>query len=168
MSEEEHNKKSGFTLIELLAVMGIMLLVTGIAIMGFYGKGQGDRLRASVETMTGTISFARQYAIAKNAEVTVTFVHSVPAGDPQYYQVDAVQAGAGSWRVREPTYLPKGIEFDGGEPPPDEIIFDRDGTATANGAGGWEINLRNVESDAGVTSVQITIFPATGLTEVNW
>lgn len=66
-------RKSGFTLIELLAVMGIMVLVTTIAVTGAFGMTRGASFNAAQDSVFNTLQFARQRACIDGKPVLVVF-----------------------------------------------------------------------------------------------
>lgn len=66
-----------FSLIELLVVITIMILLAAMVWPNLQPLIMGDQLNADVQTLSGTLEQARQYAIAKNTYVWVTMC--VPA-----------------------------------------------------------------------------------------
>ena len=65
--------RRGFTLIELLAVMGIMMLMAGIAVMSYFGATRGAAARAAIGHLQNTLSLARQSAIMNRRSAYVIF-----------------------------------------------------------------------------------------------
>ena len=70
---EEKGRNGGFTLLELLAVMGIMMLMAGIAVMSYFGAMRGAATRAAVSHLRNSLSFARQTAIMNRRSAYVIF-----------------------------------------------------------------------------------------------
>ncbi len=62
-------KHEGFTIIELLAVMTIMVIITGITIIGFTGLTRGAATAGAARNVQATIKLARQYAITQRIPV---------------------------------------------------------------------------------------------------
>ncbi len=63
----------GFTLLELLVVIGLIGLMTFIAIPAIKGFGQSNKLAAAQRQLSDDIGYARQYAINNRVPVFVVF-----------------------------------------------------------------------------------------------
>lgn len=63
----------GFTLLELLVVIGLIGLMTFIAIPAFKGFGQANKLAAAQRQITDDLGSARQYAIKYRTPVFMVF-----------------------------------------------------------------------------------------------
>ena len=64
----------GFTLIELLAVMGILVLLMGLALPAVVSLGKSDNLNTSARIVGNLLTVARSQAINANAHVQVRVV----------------------------------------------------------------------------------------------
>lgn len=65
--------RPGFTLIELLAVMAIMGLMMGLAVMAFKDMGRGRGMRGATLQFKTHLGLARQNAITKRMPVRLAF-----------------------------------------------------------------------------------------------
>ena len=82
----------GFTLLELLAVMGIMMLMAGIAVMSYFGATRGAAARSAVSHLQNNLSFARQTAIMNRRSAYLIF----EAKSNVYAYVVCLQNGTGT------------------------------------------------------------------------
>ncbi len=62
-------RSSGFTLVELLVVVGVIVLLTGLAIPAFNAIRGGTDFTSEVYNITGMLDQARAYAMANNTYV---------------------------------------------------------------------------------------------------
>jgi type IV fimbrial biogenesis protein FimT len=100
-------KNSGFTLFELLAVIGIVAVLSAIAIPNFFSWLPKYRLGSAARNLLSAMQYARLVAVKENVDILVNF-------DPQNdnymlfpdYNSDEVQDGD------EPTL--RGVKMPGG------------------------------------------------------
>lgn len=64
---------SGFTFMELAVAMGIIAILSAIAIPGMIGWRNNAMFRGAVNTLVGDLAVARQSAIRWNANVVIDF-----------------------------------------------------------------------------------------------
>lgn len=155
----------GFTLLELLVVMAIMALLMAGAIAGFYGIGEGARMRGALTNLQSTLGLARQRAILRNVPLTVVFFRGAPPpGQPPHYYVAKMENGVEDYRLGEPVYLPPGIRFgvfEGFEDPANpKLTFHPDGAA---GAATYTIP---VSQERESETWNVKVFGLTGLTSM--
>ena len=82
-----------FTLIELLVVMGIMVLMMTIAALGWRGMRRGAELRGGSSAVRTTLMLARQQAVLKRQNMTVTFTED---GTNSAIGISAGKVGSGA------------------------------------------------------------------------
>jgi prepilin-type N-terminal cleavage/methylation domain-containing protein len=158
--------KSGFSLMELLATMVIMLFLMGIGIVSFYGIGQGDRLRGSVEQIRNTLALARQHAVTQSKDIKINFYSSGPTQSYDVVEMPSDPADTNIVVIREVSYLPAGVEFDQSAPPPPFLIFRPNGRVTYSGStASPEIRLTEA-NNPGSLPISITVYTLTGLVSV--
>ena len=118
---EHKNCQEGFTLTELLVVVGLMAVLSAIAITGMKTLSQGAELRGAARQVQSTLSLARQYAVTHN-----TTVRFIIASDNAPYSGNADKclrayavynfgrsesSQTDDSYVKEWTYLPDGVVF---------------------------------------------------------
>lgn len=69
-----HRKlRTGFTLIELLTVMGIMIILSTVAVSAYFGITRGAAMRAALTHARSTLLLSRQAALTKGKKTYVIF-----------------------------------------------------------------------------------------------
>jgi len=98
--------RSAFTLIELLAVMAIMGLMMGLAVVAFKDMGRGRGMRGATLQFKTYLGLARQNAITKRMPVRLAFGNIVDdRGEHGFFVLESttgVQMG-------QTNYLPSGV-----------------------------------------------------------
>ena len=111
----------GFTLIELLAVMGILVLLMGLALPAVVSLGKSNNLNTSARMVGDLLTVARSQAINGNAHVQVRVVTDkwqAAAGDDadaHYRKISLWQCGSTQTEFNQFTpweTLPAGITLD--------------------------------------------------------
>jgi type II secretory pathway pseudopilin PulG len=102
-----NRNESGFSLLEAVMVIGIMMVLMGIAIVSSFGTIQSYQVNSAQDVVVSQLRVARQLAIDKRRNVLVT-IDSAPESDGAYhvkYQVQPALTGTseqpGPW-VDEP------------------------------------------------------------------
>jgi prepilin-type N-terminal cleavage/methylation domain-containing protein len=67
------NREQGFTLLECLVVVGIMAILTTMAVMGSTGSIQNYRANSALDTVSSQLRVARQISISQRRNVQITF-----------------------------------------------------------------------------------------------
>lgn len=70
---KKRNSACGFTLLEMIVTLGVMTLVSAIAIPAFMGLLPGMRLNSSARQIFVAFARARQGAVTQNADACVKF-----------------------------------------------------------------------------------------------
>lgn len=81
MKKLERNK--GTTLLELLAVIAIIGMMVAVSIPAFQKMSRGSRLRSGANSITNTLSWARQMAITYRRSYYVEFDDETTAPSPE-------------------------------------------------------------------------------------
>ena len=101
----------GFTLLETMIVIGIMMILSGLAVVQSFGMKEIYQANSAMDIVAGQLRVARQLAISQRRLVQVTFsVNTTP--QTISYQVQAstgVNAGAAGPIMTMP--LPNGTQF---------------------------------------------------------
>lgn len=162
-----YRPKGAFTLIELLVVMGIMVLMMGIGVTGYYGIRRGAEMRGAVSTIRTTLMLARQQAVTKRRTVTVTFLSTNTVPGTTSFLMRVTEKGNGSTQVpvHSDAYLPAGIQFEGGAVP-DPIVFYPSGRS--GGAPFNDVTVEEKVAQAGgaIQRARVRVWMLTGVTKV--
>ena len=75
--EIRNNREKSFSLLEAVAVIGIMMILVGIAIVKSFGSAQTYAANSAMDTVVAQLRVARQLAITQRTNVQVFFF---PAG----------------------------------------------------------------------------------------
>ena len=70
-----HSKQSGFTLIEMMIILGVMAVLSGIAIPNFLSYLPKYRLNGAARQVMGDCMAARMQAVSQNNEFKVFFLN---------------------------------------------------------------------------------------------
>lgn len=94
------HKVKAFTLTELLVVMGIIILVTAIAVPAFKHLGRTSLLRSEGGKMVGLISRASQNSVSRNAMTALVAVPAESADGKDFRAFTLFQyvAGDSAWQ----------------------------------------------------------------------
>jgi prepilin-type N-terminal cleavage/methylation domain-containing protein len=93
-------KESGFTVLELMVVVGILSILSAIALPSMIRWSSGSKLRDAVNNLRGDMEMAKIRAIRDNTDVTIQFF------DDRY---TVTTAGGLELRNRQ---LPAGVNID--------------------------------------------------------
>jgi len=73
-----NRKLRAFTLVELIVVIGIIVLLTGLAVPAFTSHKSAADLTKAADLITGSLAQARTYAMANNTYTWVGFYEEAP------------------------------------------------------------------------------------------
>lgn len=79
-----NNREKGFSLLEAVVVIGIMMVLAGIAIVKSFGSAQTYEANSAMDTVVAQLRVARQLAITQRTNVQVFFVSSGSSQQVQY------------------------------------------------------------------------------------
>jgi type II secretory pathway pseudopilin PulG len=79
-----HNREKGFSLLEAVVVIGIMMVLMGIAIIQSFGSSESYQVNSAMDVVVGQLRVARQLAISQRTNVQVFFVSSGTTQQVQY------------------------------------------------------------------------------------
>ena len=105
--------QSGFTLMEVMVVIGIVGIISAIAIPNFIGRLPDYRLRSATRDIVSCMQEAKLRAVKENAQVVVIFNQNT---ESYVSFIDTVPAG-GNWAVDgtetivKQVTLPSGIDI---------------------------------------------------------
>jgi len=157
-----------FTLVEMLAVLAVMGILFGAAIIGFIHFGRGQSLDTAGRLIQKHLVLARRTAMTERAVHGVEFEdRTAPQRDRlRVYYTDTKQVPAKRVTIGKWYELPPGVEFgdkSGGNMPPtdsDGIRFKRTGSTLDADT----FKVHDVETEKGRT---ITVEAVTGRTKVD-
>jgi len=98
MPKNQHLKQRGFTLIELVVVMGVLLVVAGMAIPNFLNVMRSARLKGAVSDFAGLLQTERIRAVDGDN----FYPAYILAGNPQQGFVDIAGKGATTLDPKDP------------------------------------------------------------------
>ena len=98
MHKNRHSKERGFTLIELVVVMGVLLVVAGMAIPNFVTALRQAHLKGAVSDFAGLLQTERIRAVDGDS----FYPAYILAGNPQQGFVDIAGMGANTIAPKDP------------------------------------------------------------------
>lgn len=118
---------SGFSLVELLVVIGIIAIISAVALPGLMGFLQTYKIKGAAQQVSGEITAARNRAIMKNVNFGVVFYAMTPTQYRWALEDDQTpprlgramtlaEAQADPVQVGPVQLLPEGVEFAAGCP----------------------------------------------------
>jgi len=141
----------GFTLAEVVVVLAIIAVVSVIAVPRFASSQVQTRLRSAADRIVQDVEYARRFARARGASVTMTF--NVAASRYLVAGVANLDFAAGSYvvRLRESPYevTVQSADFGGNA----DLVFDGYGVPDSGGT---------VRLSAGASSIEVTLDAASG------
>lgn len=157
-------RSSAFTLIELMVVMGIILVIMGVAVP-LMNIGGGTALRTTVSNFRSTVALTRQWAITHRTPTTIVIGSTNVFGgvNKSFYVVTNSSDGL----VNDIKYLPDSVQFTNLPPGLTRvgITFRPDGTV-AGSVTAPERKFR-IQSTAGATTTfEVRILALTGAVKV--
>ena len=137
-------KDSGFTLIELMVVIGIMAILSAIAIPSYIKWLPKHRVGTAARAVMSAMEFARSNAIKTNADVTVNFIFGSDSL--------TVTNSGGTLRTRQ---MPGDVNLKDGEVDPlgTPVTFNGHGFSTATG----QVTVENRKDDTLRRSINLTL-----------
>jgi type II secretory pathway pseudopilin PulG len=78
------NQQKGFTLLEAVVVIGIMMILAGIAIVQSFGSREFYQASSAMDTVVSQLRIARELAITQRTYVQVWFVSNGTTQQVQY------------------------------------------------------------------------------------
>jgi type II secretory pathway pseudopilin PulG len=78
------NREDGFTLLESVVVIGIMMILMGIAIVQSFGSRESYQANSAMDTVVAQLRVARELAITQRTDVQVMFVSAGATQQVQY------------------------------------------------------------------------------------
>ena len=138
-------KDTGFTLMELMVVIGIVGILSGIAIPGYIKWLPGHRVGSAAQAVMSSLEFARINAIKTNADVTLNF-------DWANGRVTVVDSGANTLRTRQ---MPSDVDLrdDPVEPLGTPVTFNGHGFSTSAG----RVIVENTKNDTLRRRINLTL-----------
>ena len=139
-------KNSGFTLFELLAVIGIVAVLSAIAIPNFFSWLPKYRLGSAARNLLSAMQYARLVAVKKNVDILVNLdsVENKYIVFPDYNSSDSQDSD-------EPTLkrgkMPGGVSIKKTDFDDDTLIFNSRGLLTGKGIIGGTVSIANNAND---------------------
>lgn len=100
MSSGRSRSTRGFSTVELMVVIGLIMIISAMAILAFLPALQDARFDAAMRQVVEQMRQGREYAIANRRYVQITFPTVAGPGGPQYQVVlterNDLTAGAGA------------------------------------------------------------------------
>jgi prepilin-type N-terminal cleavage/methylation domain-containing protein len=88
--KRQSTAKRAFTLIELITVIGLIVIITMVALPAFQDIGRGAKMQTAVFNLKNTLGLARQTAITRRRNIDVifpdSFSHPFDEGQARYSQ----------------------------------------------------------------------------------
>jgi type II secretory pathway pseudopilin PulG len=107
-------KQRGFSLLEAVVVIGIMMVLMGIAVVQSFGSFESYQANAAQDVVVSQLRVARQLAISQRRAVDV-WIDTAPESDGRYHVAYQVQtAGAQTTEVVGPKIsvpMPSAVQF---------------------------------------------------------
>ncbi|HUL33131.1 MAG TPA: prepilin-type N-terminal cleavage/methylation domain-containing protein [Candidatus Eisenbacteria bacterium] len=88
------NQEKGFTLLEAVVVIGIMMVLAGIAIFQSFGSTASYQANSAMDTVVSQLRVARELAITQRTNVQVIFISNGATQQVQYMVL--AQPGSGT------------------------------------------------------------------------
>ena len=135
-------KDTGFTLMELMVVIGIIGILSGIAIPSYIKWLPGHRVGSAAQDVMSSLEFARINAIKTNADVTLNF-------DWDNERVTVVDSDANTLRTRR---MPSDVDLQNsglGTP----VTFNGHGFSTSAG----QVIVENTKNATLRRSINLTL-----------
>ena len=138
-------KDTGFTLMELMVVIGIVGILSAIAIPGYIKWLPGHRVGSAAQAVMSSLEFARINAIKTNADVTLNF-------DWANGRVTVVDSGANTLRTRQ---MPSDVDLrdDPVDPLGPPVTFNGHGFSTSAG----RVIVENTKNDTLRRRINLTL-----------
>jgi len=138
--------------------MAIIVILLGAGVAGYYGMGEGARMRAAISNLRSTFMLARQQAILNGQPLDV-ILGKDDDKDTYYYSITNRVAGRA---VGETRYLPPGVRIKSGEPSlPCTISFRPEGGTDSPSP----VRIKLVQGTSGLDWT-IEVYGLTGLVRV--
>lgn len=112
MTRKQEFAQKGFSLLEALVVIAVIMVVAGMAIIGYQSNMYTYRADAAADAVSTQLRTARQMAISKRRWVQVTFDSSTNNSDNAPHVTYQIQAISGETPYSAVTQaLPSGTQF---------------------------------------------------------
>lgn len=99
-NQQRANRQRGFSMVELCVVIGLIMVISAMAIFAYLPALQDANFDSAMRQMIDQLRQAREYSIANRRYVQVTFPTVVVAGVTQYQvvmtEMDSLTAGGGA------------------------------------------------------------------------
>jgi type II secretory pathway pseudopilin PulG len=91
----------GFSLLETVVVIGIMAVLTGMAVVQSFGSMESYQVNSAMDVVVSQLRVARQLAISERRVVQV-WIDSTPESDGRYHVKYQVQKASGTTEANGP------------------------------------------------------------------